>query len=278
MTEILSQTTMEDAVSAADGFLQRERGTSLDGAYASEQVAQRVMTVAERAEDLLTGVRHPRLPSLYVPLSKHNVVQYDEAIQVLPGHMVLVPSPLVGSSEKGFYPAVVSEDSITTRALRLHVLHQPYHLRGLGAGAATLLSAAGQSETIGVGEHGRVAGDGVEAEHFATLLTAGSDASVANAWRAGRHVNHEWRERPDNSVSTQLAQLLLGQDARQSTVTVTREQITHGRAVILWHESLRDDTGKPEAATRQGALVTLQALGHQALTPAGVDDVKRLLT
>jgi hypothetical protein len=267
---------MGSAVQKLGDFLQETRGALPDGGFASEQVAERVVTVAERAENLLTSVSHPQKPGMYVPLSKYNAAHYDEAVHVLPGHLVLVPPPLVGSSEKGFYPAVVSEDGIAAKALRLHVLRQPYLFKeGLRAGPAILLSAAGQSETIGVGDHGRGIGNGVEAEHYASLLATARNAGAAAAWRAGTHVNHEWREH--SSVPTQFARLLLGQEAQQSTLTITREQITEGQAMILWHESLRDATGRPEAATRDGALVTLQALGYTALSPDAVDNVKRSL-
>lgn len=276
MTETFKSENVDQAVEKLGNFLEAERGASPDGGFASEQVAQHVMTVAERTQHLLTSVAHPQIPRMFVPLSKYNAGQYDEAVSILPGHMVLVPSPLVGSLEKSFYPAVVSEDGIAQRALRLHVLHQPYLFRGLGVSAATLLSAAGQSETLGVGDDNRPVGDGIEVEHFAALLTVGESAGATATWRTD-HANHGVRKLPNSSVSSQFVHALLGQEARQSTLTITKKQIDDGKAMILWHDSLRDVAGDPEAATRDNALVTLQALGYQALTPEAVDNIKRSL-
>lgn len=280
MTETLTQTRAEDAIAATDAFLHQQRGVTIDGAFASGQVAERVMTAQQRAEALLTAVPHPGADGFYVSLSKHNAQSYDEAVAVLPGHMVLVPSALVESGTNAFYPAVVSEDGLKTRDLRLHVLRRPYQ-QSIGYGAAMLLSAAGQSETRGVGEHGRKASDGVEAEHFATLLAAGSDPRVQAAWSAGNHVNHTWRKAPKSSVTTEVSRRLFGDDISQATVSITREQIQNGQAMLLWHEGMRDaQTGKPEAATKKNALVLVQGLGFEALkqaNPRGVDDVKRLI-
>jgi hypothetical protein len=147
-------------------------------------------------------------------------------------------------------------------------------------GSATVLSAAGQSETNGIGDHSRTTSDGVEAEHFATLLAAGSDPGVQAAWQAGNHVNHAWRKKPGNSVTTEVSQRLFGQDIPQQTITITRQDVATGKAVLLWHEGMRDDKGQPETAAKDKALVVVQSLGYEALrtqNPQGIDTVKRLI-
>ncbi|MGC1176438.1 MAG: hypothetical protein WA843_00030 [Candidatus Saccharimonadales bacterium] len=280
MTEAITQTRAEDAIASTNAFLGSERGASLDGDFASGQIAERVCSVAARAQDLLESVPHPKLDGLYVPLSKHNANRYGEAATVLPGYLVLVPSALVETGSSLFYPAVVSEDGIKTGDLRLHVLRQPYRQQ-IRYGASMILSAAGQSETAGIGEHGRKANDGVEAEHFATLLAAGSDRSVQSAWQSGQHVNHTWRGQQGNSVTAEVSKRLFGQDIPQITITITRQQIEAGQAMLLWHEGMRgEQTGQPETAAKDNALVVIQGLGYEALranNPSGVDDVKRMM-
>lgn len=281
MSEIITQTRIEDAVARTTVFLEEQRGASIDGGYASLQVAERVATVSERAEAVLQSIPHPKLNGLYVPLSKHNAGSYSEAVAVLPGYLVLVPSALVEQGTSLFYPAVVSEDGLKSDSLRLHVLRQPYRQK-VRYGASMVLSAAGQSETKGVGEHGRKTNDGIEAEHFATLLAAGSDTNVQAAWQAGQHVNHTWREQAGNSVTAEVSKRLFGADMSQTTVTITRQQIEAGQAMLLWHEGMRDDqTGSPETAARDRALVVIQGLGYEALrthNPQGLDNVKRLIS
>jgi hypothetical protein len=280
MTEAITQTRVEDAIASTNAFLGSERGATIDGDFAGRQVAERVATVQERAEDLLTSVPHPKLDGLYVPLSKHNANRYNEAAAVLPGHLVLIPSALIEAGTSVFYPAVVSEDGLKTKALRLHILKQPYHQQ-VRFGTSMVLSAAGQSETKGVGEHGRKANDGVEAEHFATLLAAGSDRNVQTAWQSGQHINHAWREQSGNSVTAEVSKRLFGKDMPQSTITITKQQIETGKAMLLWHAGMRDQqTGRPETAARDNALVVMQGLGYEALRsrdPQAIDSVKRLI-
>jgi hypothetical protein len=280
MSETITQTRIEDAIANTNAFLGAERGASIDGDFAGRQVAERVATVQERAEDLLLSVPHPKFDGLYVPLSKHNAGRYGEAVAALPGYLVLIPSALVERGPSVFYPAVVSEDGLKTQDLRLHVLRQPYRQQ-IRYGTSMVLSAAGQSETKGVGEHGRKANDGVEAEHFATLLAAGSDPNVRSAWQSGQHVNHTWREQSGNSVTAEVSKRLFGQEMPQTTITITRQQIESGQAMLLWHDGMRDQsTGQPEAATKDKALVVLQGLGYEALrthSPHGIDNVKRLI-
>jgi hypothetical protein len=280
MSEAITQMRIEDAVASTDAFLGAERGASIDGEFASHQVAERIATVQERAEAVLQSVPHPTLDGLYVPLSKHNANNYDEAAAVLPGYLVLVPSAMVERGTSAFYPAAVSEDGIKTGDIRLHVLRQPYRRR-VQYGASMVLSAAGQSETEGIGGHGRKVSDGVEAEHFATLLAAGSDVNVQAAWQAGQHVNHTWRTQASNSVTAEVSKRLFGAEIPQTTLTVTRQQVEAGQAILLWHEGMRDEqTGKPEAATKDKALVVIQGLGYEALrsrNPQGIDNVKRLI-
>lgn len=265
MSEIITRSRIEDAIASTNTFLYTERGASIDGDFASSHVAERVATVQERAEAVLRSVPHPKLDGLYVPLSKHNATRFDEAAAVLPGYLVLVPSALVERGTSVFYPAVVSEDGLKTNDIRLHVLRQPYRQQ-VRYGASMVLSAAGQSETKGIGEHGRKVNDGVEAEHFATLLAAGSDTSVQAAWRSGKHVNHIWRNQAGNSVTTEVSKRLFGSDIPQTTLTITRRQIETGQAMLLWHNGMRDEqTGKPETATKDKALVVIQGLGYEAL-------------
>lgn len=280
MSEIITQTRVEDAIDRTNAFLSAERGASIDGDFAGRQIAERVATVQERAEAVLQSVPHPKHDGFYVPLSKYNANSYAEVAAVLPGYLVLVPSTLVERGTSVFYPAVVSEDGLKTKQIRLHVLKQPYRQQ-VGYGASMILSAAGQSETKGVGEHGRSSNDGVEAEHFATLLAAGSDANVQAAWQSGQHVNHTWREQAGNSVTAEVSKRLFGSDIPQTTITITKQQIETGQAMLLWHEGMRDrQKGKPETATKDKALVVIQGLGYEALrthNPQGIDNVKRLI-
>lgn len=280
MSEIITRTRIEDAIASTNSFLHAERGTGIDGDFASYRVAERIATVSERAEAVLHSVPHPRHEGWYVPLSKHNANDFGEAAAVLPGYLVLVPSALVERGTSVFYPAVVSEDGLKTNDIRLHVLRQPYR-RQVRYGAAMVLSAAAQSETKGIGEHGRKTNDGVEAEHFATLLAAGNDVSVQAAWQSGQHVNHAWRKQAGNSVIAEVSKRLFGPDIPQTTVTITERQIEAGQAMLLWHDGMRDEqTGGPETATRDKALVVIQGLGYEALrsrNPQGIDNVKRLI-
>ncbi len=280
MSEIITQMRVEEAIASTNDFLNAERGASIDGDFAGRQVAERVATVQERAEAVLQSVPHPKLDGLYVPLSMHNATDFSEAAAVLPGYLVLVPSALVERGTSVFYPAVVSEDGLKTSDIRLHVLRQPYRQQ-VRYGASMVLSAAGQSETKGIGDHGRKSNDGVEAEHFATLLAAGSDANVQAAWQSGQHVNHTWREQAGNSVTAEVFKRLFGPDMPQTTITITKQQIETGQAMLLWHEGMRDEqTGNPETAARDKALVVIQGLGYEALrtrSPQGIDNVKRLI-
>ncbi len=281
MSEIITQTTVEDAIANTNAFLNTERGASIDGDFAGHQISERIATVRDRAEAVLQLVPHPKLDGLYVPLSKHNANSYAEAASVLPGYLVLVPSALVERGTSVFYPAVVSEDGLKSDNIRLHVLKQAYRQQ-VRYGASMILSAAGQSETKGIGDHGRKVNDGVEAEHFATLLAAGSDASVQAAWQSGQHVNHMWREQTGNSVTAEVSKRLFGSDIPQETITITKQQVETGKAMLLWHEGMRDEqTGDPETAARDKALVVIQGLGYEALrtrSPQNIDNVKRLIT
>jgi len=280
MSEIITQTRVEDAIAQTNEFLSTERGASIDGDFAGQQIAERVATVQERAETVLRSVPHPRFDGLYVPLSKHNAHAFNEVAATLPGYLVLVPSAAVEQGTSFFYPAVVSEDGLKTGNLRLHVLKQPYRQQ-VQYGASMVLSAAGQSETKGIGEHGRKSNDSVEAEHFSTLLAAGSDPKVQAAWQSGQHVNHSWRTQSGNSVTAEVAKRLFGSDIPQTTITITKQQIQAGQAMLLWHEGMRDgQTGLPETAAKDKALVIMQSLGYQALrvrNPQGVNVVKQLI-
>lgn len=279
MTELLTQNKADDVISAAQDFMQSERNAPLDGGFASQRVAERIVDVGEQAATLLRARPVANCPGLYEPLGQGNADQYDTAAAILPGHMVLVPSTLVEYGASQFYPAVVSEDGIKTGLLRLHVLRRPYQ-QHLGYGAAMILSAAGQAETQGVGEHRSDLKGGVEAEHFATLLAAGSDADVRAGWRSGHHINHDWRQQPRNSVTTAMSQRLF-EDIPQSTITITKAQIQSGQARLFWHERMRDERNMPETATRKNALIVVQGLGFTALRQRGsqaVDAVKELIS
>lgn len=279
MSELLTRTQADDAISEAQDFMQSERGLGLDGGFAGGQVAERVISVREQAEALLRARPLMGYDGFYEPLGEGNADQYDMAASVLPGHMVLVPSTLVEKGASQFYPAVVSEDGIKDGRLRLHVLRQPYR-QHLGYGAAVMLSAAGQAETRGVGEHRSGQAEGVEAEHFATLLAAGSDPDVQASWRAGRHVNHAWRQKPNSSVTTQVSRRLFAEDVPQSTVTITKSQVQAGKARLFWHEGMRDERGVPETATRDNALVIVQGMGFVALKQSdrrAISTVKELI-
>jgi hypothetical protein len=281
MSEHISQTRIEDALAEATSFLGAERGVNLDGDFASSQLEQRVTSTSERAEILLQATPHPTLEGLYVPLHKKNAAaKYDEAVAALPGYMILIPSNLVETGTSVFYPAVVSEDGVKNQQLRLHVLKQPYR-QYVSKHASVTLSAAGQAETTGIGEHGRTATEGIEAEHFTTLLTAGIDDNIRDAWQAGVHNNHVWRTNQSSSVTGEMSKRLFTENTPQTTITITRQDVEQGRATLLWHEGMRNQSnGKPENAARDKALVIVQGLGFQALkaqNPRGIDTVKRLL-
>lgn len=279
MRDVFTQTRVDEAIGLANDFLTHERGTQLDGDFAAASVRQHVASVAEQAEEFLTAIPYPNQQGLYVPLSKLNAHMFSKAVAVLPGHIVLVTPQLVGEQGSSFYPAVVSEDGTKTGMLRLHVMHRPFRQK-LGRAAATFLSSAGQSETSGIGQHGRLPSDGVEAEHFATLLTAGSDPDVGDRWLAGEHVNHTWRKSPNDSVTSRVNNMLLDENTPQSTVTLTQQQFKLGKAILLWHEALRNANNKPETATRSNALLVVQGLGFEALktrSPKSLDTLKRLL-
>jgi len=280
MTEFLTQTRVEEAISEANNFLQSERGAILDGDVAADTVRERVVTVAEEAEALLRERPILGKEGFYAPLSKGNPEDFARAAATLKGYMVLVPAMLTGDKVPGFYPAVVSEQDATPTSMRLHVFKQPYK-RQLTSSVSTLLSASGQSETAGVGDHGHENGDGVEAEHFATILTAGGDKATREAWQEGDHINHKWRKNPRNSVTSQMSQTLFGSEIPQATITITKKGVEEGEALLLWHEGMRDqETGQIETATRPGALVVIQALGMEALkkTDPTLENVKILVS
>ncbi|HSW85482.1 MAG TPA: hypothetical protein VLF79_02620 [Candidatus Saccharimonadales bacterium] len=283
----ITQTRAEDAIAITNAFLDTERGANIDGDFAGRQIAERVATVQEQAEELLTSTKIKEHDGFYLVLGQfqtrdkiYNGGDFQQAATVLPGYLVLVPSSLVDSGTSFFYPAVVSEDGLKTQDIRLHVLRQPYRQQ-IRYGSSMILSAAGQSETKGIGEHGRKADDGVEAEHFATLLAAGSDHRVQTAWQSGEHINHNWRKQSGNSVTTEVAKRLFGQDIPQATITITPQQIETGQAILVWHQGMRDEqTGRPETAARDNALVVIQGLGYEALrtsNPQGIDNVRRLI-
>lgn len=280
MTELLTQTRVEDAIDTANSFLQYERNATLDGGAATENIQKRVLTVREIAEALLTERPVHGKEGFYAPLSRSNPEDFAQASATLPGYMVLVPAVLVGERNGGFYPAVVSEQDATPTSMRLHIFKRPYKQR-LTTSVSTLLSASGQSETAGVGRHGFKEGDGVEAEHFATILTAGGDKAVRQAWKKGMHINHQWRKAPNSSVTSQMSQRLFGEDIPQATICITKKDIEEGKALLLWHEGMRDqDSGEIETATRPGALIVIQALGMEALkkTDPHLDNVKKLVS
>jgi len=280
MTEVLTQTRVEDAIDTANNFLQYERNTTLDGGLATEKILKRVLTAAEAAEELLMERPVRGKEGFYAPLSKSNPEDFAHIAATLPGYMVLVPAALVGEKNGGFYPAVVSEQDATSTSMRLHVFKQTYR-QHLTPSVSMLLSASGQSETEGVGRHGLKHGDGVEAEHFATILTAGGDKVIRKAWAEGVHVNHQWRKAPNSSVTSQMSQRLFGEDIPQVTTRVTKKDIEQGKALLLWHDGMRNqESGEIETATRPGALIVIQALGMEAVrrTDPNLDTVKRLVS
>ncbi len=280
MKEIISQAQIEDAIDATASFVSQERDTGIDGGFASQQIAANIQSKAQIAEELLTETPHPSQDGWYAPLHKLNVHRrYAEAVTSLPGYIVLVPSAIIDREASSFYPAVISEDSLTAGALRLHVLRQPYRLQLLDS-AKTILSGAGQSETTGIGNHGRTDNDGVEAEHFTALLASAADKDIQSQWSIGNHVNHAWRSNSGSSVTGKMYERILSDEIAQKTITVTRQSISKGKAAIYWHDSLRAEDGRPEGATTENALVVIQAIGFQALrdmSPRSIDTIKRLL-
>lgn len=280
MKEIISQTRIEDAIDATVSFVNQQRDTGIDGGFASHQLAASIRSNAQIAEELLTETPHPSQKGWYAPLNKLNVNhRYTEALASLPGYIVLVPSAIVDRTGSSFYPAVVSEDSISARALRLHVLRQPYRLQLLDS-AKTILSGAGQSETNGIGNHDRTDNDSVEAEHFTALLASAADEGAQKQWSSGNHVNHAWRSNAVSSVTGKMYERILSDEIPQKTITIAQQSIAEGKAAIYWHDSLRANDGRPEGATTENALVIVQAIGFQALKdtdPRSIDVIKGLL-
>lgn len=283
MHEVLTQSRIEDAIDGANLFLSQGRNATLDGAVAADHVEERVVSAQEHAEGLLTAIPYPKMDGYYAPLSKFNANHYAHIVAALPGYMVLVPSKVVDKTlPPAFFPAVVSEDGLKANNLRLHVMQQPY--RGsLSYTSSMVLSAAGQSETKGVGVHGHHANDGLEAEHFTTLLAAATNQNVKNAWKAGKHINHKWRKQDEGSVTTYANHLIFGKEIPQTTITIPEEDIRSGDAMLLWHEGMRNDdrNGRPETATAERALIVIQGLGYDAIKntrPKDLDAVKDLIS
>lgn len=279
MKETITQSQIEDAVDTASSFITQERGTSLDGSFASTYMREKITSTAELAEQLLTETPHPSLPGLYVPLHSGTQQQFEESLHVLPGHIVLLPSAFVDRKDSAFYPAIVSEDSIAHNALRLHVLRQPYKKQLLGS-SRTILSGAAQAETKGVGSHGRTANDGVEAEHFTALMTISSSEQSITNWANGYHVNHGWRSGKQTSVTSEMHRQIFEDEIPQTTITITKQDILNKRAAVYWHESLRGTDGKPEHGSTTDALIIIQALGFQALKekrPRALDSIKTMI-
>lgn len=270
-------------------FLEHERGADIDGAETADVVRERIISIEDAAEDLLTGIPHPKQDKFYVPLSAYNANRFDEVAETLADYFILVPSALVNpQAPSAFYPAVISERGMADRShikgqdanvLRLQVLQHPFRREQIAYGGAVLLAAAGQSETEGVGKHGHDGGDGVEAEHFQTLMAVGSDPSIQAAWAKGDHINHSWAGQPHTSVASQVSRRLHGKDAPQETITITRLQVENREAQLLWHEEMRDDDGKPLNASRKNALVIAQAMSFEAIAeqPARLDNLKRMI-
>lgn len=297
--EDITKTKFEDAAEQAETFLDQERNVSLDGSFAADTVLDTVDNTKDTANAVLRANEVGKTPDLFVPLSKRNAHEFELVAETLPGYVVLVPSSLVGKPEdKAFYPAIISADKASGQhqcapgcshdhhhherdEIRLHVLQHKFGFQGaLGEGAKTILSAAVQSETEGIGDHGRLDTDGVEAEHFPTLLAISSDPILQARWQAGHHVNHTWREQKDTSVLTQVNHTLLGSEVPQATISITRSDVEAGKAAIFWHPALEAEHGA-ETGTKPNALVLVQALGYSSLVgknPNAIDNVRRILS
>lgn len=279
MSEYITPTRIEDAIDSVHTFISKERGSDLDGGFASTQLHERILSTSELAEQLFTETPHPNFPGLYVLLHNKIDQEFNEALHVLPGHILLLPSITVDKKDSSFYPAVVSEDSVSLGALRLHVLCQPYK-KTLTTGARTILSGAAQAETKGIGNHNRTANDSIEAEHFTALLTISGNDTLASKWVDGDHVNHAWRQNKNTSVTSEMHKNIFGNEIPQTTITITQQDIINGKAALFWHESLRGHNDRPEHAGKQDALIMVQALGFQALkanSPRSIDTIKGML-
>ncbi len=294
MTEVITQTRIEDAIDETNSFLQYERNTDVDKGSgvevdekgdiltADKQLERRILTTEDVAEELLTARPIAKMDGFYAPLSSENPEDFPLIAKTFPGRIVLVPAVLAGDKVSALYPAVVSEQDATSSNIRLHVFKQAYR-QTLTSSAGVILSAGGQSETAGIGRHGHGVGDELEAEHFATIIAASSDDAVREAWQDNKHINHKWRKEPDNSVTTQMSKRLFGDEIPQSTISISKQAIVEGGAALLWHKGMRDQsTGAPESATRPDALEVMQALGFQALKEKdpknGLDNVKKMVS
>lgn len=289
----LTQTQVADAVGFADHFMAETAGTILDGADAAVQLERQVKTAEEVAEELLNdspGISGQ--PAYHAVLGRHNPQRFDEALTSLPGYTVLIPSRMVAPDEPaGYYRAAVMGND-PSGAIRLHVYCAQFQAKfGLPLSIDTTLSAASQSEVVSVQAHGeRRRGDEVASEHVATLAAAAVDPLIERRWRQGDHVDQQWRTQhlqaspdgrspaPATSVTAEMNRRLNDGKSPEVTVMVTREEIRTGRKLLLWHESMRDENGRPETSARPNALVTVQALAVQALKDKGrLTVVKRLL-
>lgn len=277
----------EDKIAEANSFLEIYTGDTLDGNFASGVLHDQVLWQADDVRQLLRAAPINSMDAFTIPLGAHNSKNIESVTHILEGCVVLVPSGLVSKGVSELYPAVIAK-SLAPKTVRLHVLDMPYRAK-LQEGAAKILSAASQYEVAGIGEHdsGRVAKDSVEAEHFLTLLTAGTDDAVRATWQAGEHPNARWRNGEDaagataaGSVLAEVSKRLLGNDFKLHTISITESQLALGEACVLWHEGLEaDNTVGVEIGDRPNALLVVQGLGHSAVKQAKqLDVVKGLMT
>ncbi|HVS78754.1 MAG TPA: hypothetical protein VHD84_00480 [Candidatus Saccharimonadales bacterium] len=175
------------------------------------------------------------------------------------------------------FPAVVSVDKDQTAAIKLHIFENLWRPGGLTALQRYVLSGTAQAETKGVGEHGRLSDDKVEAEHFLGLLNGAARISEATTWRRGIHPNHSYRGN-NSSVPSRLSEATAESPGLIPGGTITTVSFSRLPApqVIYWHEDLLSERGI-ETGDQPDALKALQGLGYISLLEQKKDDNLRAL-
>ena len=267
---------IEEGTGELTSFLGSERGGA-DGWDASINLAK-VVSPERAAYEFAADVT--RLNQFgYYEILRHDdeVGRVGQFNRFMAGRIVIAPSIRGGRMQ--LFPAVVSLKSIGDPSnLRLHVLEKPLQADGLTEVQRISLSAAAQSETEGIGQHGRVTDDRVEAEHFLTVMRAAIDPVTARVWSSGTHPNHTWRQQASvlDVVSTPTQQAPSLMPSRIKTVNFKGGLPTGYR--LYWHDSLTSGDKSVETGNRANALVHAQGLGYLTLKDTGnVDNLRRLI-
>jgi hypothetical protein len=282
--QLLTEKTSFMAIGAANSFLE-DSGMRLDGGFAADLQHNQIMTVAQRAEELLVTrqMSSEAFSGFSWVLDANNEEAFDEARMVLPHFVVLVPGQALGQKASDFFPAVVSEDSLQSSDIRLHAYlkafdphaaeHHSKERNGspIGIDANTALSAASLSEISAMGVHGRLGRDISDAEHFLMVEAAIKNPVVRKAIEGKEHPNHDVRKRPNSSVTGVALGSLLGDQLPQRTITITKNQISTRQIVLLWHRMLVDAEKNPLTASQPNSLEVVQGVAYKAASATHSD-------